>query len=71
MSPACKDCVFYVKYPAENNPTGLCKRYPPIRDGVHSAYPITAVDDWCGEFKSSPVVVTPKAPVKPEDDCGE
>lgn len=37
----------------------MCRRYPPQRtgnpwNGVHTDYPITDIDDWCGEHAPSP-----------------
>lgn len=50
--PACQSCSFFDIEPKED--LGLCRRYPPILVNVEgdyeSTFPVTARDDWCGEF---------------------
>jgi hypothetical protein len=39
---------------------GICRRKPPAIGPV--AYPLTSLDfDWCGEFKSGPVLPSSRA----------
>ena len=51
--PMCLTCAFF----KSDNKTeiGECHRYPPISlpeddGGLSFSFPITAADEWCGEF---------------------
>jgi hypothetical protein len=51
--PACQSCSFFEIEVKED--LGYCRRYPPILvrvgdDDYDCTYPVTARDDWCGEF---------------------
>jgi hypothetical protein len=45
----CIDCKWYAGQ--VNDQYGVCKRYPPIAN--------KSQNDWCGEFASKIVVITP------------
>lgn len=51
--PSCGSCSFFLKQPKDD--LGYCRRYPPTivslgDDEFESVFPISAPDDWCGEF---------------------
>ena len=51
--PACQSCSFFEIEVKED--LGYCRRYPPTliktgEDDYDCTYPVTARDDWCGEF---------------------
>lgn len=51
--PACQSCSFFEIEVKEE--LGYCRRYPPTliktgEDDYDCTYPVTARDDWCGEF---------------------
>jgi hypothetical protein len=51
--PACQSCCFFDIEPKED--LGLCRRYPPKLinvgdDDYESTFPVSAREDWCGEF---------------------
>ena len=50
----CGACRFYLPNTASNpkDPTGLCRRYPPLASGTEldSAWPVVSDLDWCGEY---------------------
>jgi hypothetical protein len=51
--PRCSNCAFYVA--EKKDEVGECHRYPPTllpedSDVAIFTFPITAEDEWCGEF---------------------
>lgn len=51
--PRCDRCAFYVA--EKKDEVGECHRYPPTllpedSDVAIFTFPITAEDEWCGEF---------------------
>ncbi len=64
--PSCKTCVYWMKSPEEEGPTGWCRRFPPsvlyidapqnmrnpdMKPDVHSFMPAVHEEIWCGEYK--------------------
>jgi len=58
QTEACAKCAYW-KATADNE--GVCRRQPPqaitfeVDDEVkfETRFPVTAADDWCGEFKAN------------------
>ena len=66
----CSGCRFWLNWDSEQTNLGECHRFPPrmglvhrVQEGVESAvtvhpedggWPLTAPDDWCGEFQHPP-----------------
>ena len=59
MKMACKDCRYW------REETGLCRRFPPSRDG----FPRVEPDCWCYCFEGKQYI--PKPPPKPRDPVPE
>lgn len=59
MKPKCEDCYFwFCKNVDEFAYWGQCRRNPPT-SGVSSVghpptWPVTHLEDWCGEFNPKP-----------------
>jgi hypothetical protein len=63
----CSECRFWLNWDSEGSNLGECHRYPPrmatvLRAGAEGAtpvmvrpedggWPLTAPDDWCGEYQ--------------------
>ncbi len=50
IKPSCAKCRFWVSVPEKIY--GACRRNAPLADGaLHTEWPLTDEDEWCGEFK--------------------
>lgn len=52
----CGSCKFWEVIEETNGGTGSCHRYPPTKspdtdDLLGDFFPVTLVDDWCGEYR--------------------
>jgi hypothetical protein len=74
----CRDCRFWLNWDSEMTNLGECHRFPPRlavvtrtdAEGDTAAtvrpedggWPLTAPDDWCGEFQRTPARVSESRP---------
>lgn len=57
MNERIKDTCFNCKYWKKLNPeniiygSGRCRRFPPSGASRDISFPLTNIDDWCGEYE--------------------
>ncbi len=84
----CSECRFWLNWDSEGTNLGECHRFPPRMATVHrigvegetagtvrpedGGWPLTAPDDWCGEFQRPPLRSgeVPSPPVEKGGDVG-
>lgn len=48
---SCSACQFWRHFGATSRRAAECRRFPPVRVGMHGTeFPEVGPDDWCGEF---------------------
>jgi hypothetical protein len=78
----CSGCRFWLNWDSEMTNLGECHRFPPRMATVHrvgaegastttirpddGGWPLTAPDDWCGEFQKTPTGPSDKGKGPPE-----
>ncbi len=67
----CSLCRFWLNWDSEMTNLGECHRYPPPpaaarTDADERGWPLTAPDDWCGEFQRPPARAGEARPASPQ-----
>jgi len=83
----CSGCRFWLNWDSEGSGLGECHRFPPrmataCKSNVEDesattvrpeggGWPLTAPDDWCGEFQAVATRETPRAPGRSPSSPGD